>query len=135
MNLRKDIAILIAEDDRGHYVLTKSCLRNAGIENDIKWLEDGQTTLDYLTGDGHPSKTGKKYILLLDIRMPKIDGVQVLREVKDDEQLKDMPVIMLTTSQDQQLAQLCYELGCEAHIIKPPGKVLLSAIERLGQRI
>ena len=135
MNLRKDIAVLIVEDDRGHYVLTKNCLRNAGIENDITGLEDGQATLDFLSGDGHPSKTGTKYILLLDIRMPKVDGVQVLREVKNDSELKDIPVIMLTTSQDQQLAQLCYELGCEAHIVKPPGDSLLRAIERVGQRI
>ncbi len=133
--LRKEIVFLIVEDNQGHYTLTKHCLRDAGIDNEVIWLEDGQATLDYLRGDGHPEKTGNKYIMLLDIRMPKVDGIEVLGTIKREDILRDISVIMLTTSEDQQIARQCYELGCDAHIIKPPGEVLLKAISRICQRI
>ena len=135
MFLRKDIVILMAEDDHGHYILAKRFLREAGLDNEIIRFEDGEATLSYLNNGGCPSVSGKKYVLLLDIRMPKVDGVKVLRDVKGSEKLQDIPVIMLTTSEDQHIANLCYELGCEAHVIKPPGDVLLRAIERIGLRI
>ena len=73
--------------------------------------------------------------MFLDIKMPKVDGVEVLRQIKSDKQLSDISVIMLTTSDDQDIAAQCYELGCQAHIIKPPGPVLLKAIDRVAQRI
>jgi CheY-like chemotaxis protein len=133
--LRKEVVFLIVEDNHGHYTLTEHCLRVAGIDNEIIWLEDGQVTLDYLRGDGHPTKTGNKYIMLLDIRMPKVDGIEVLGTIKCDEFLRDISVIMLTTSEDQQIARQCYELGCDAHIIKPSGEVLLKAINRVCQRM
>jgi len=133
--LRNDVVILIVEDNQGHYTLTKHCLRQAGIGNKIEWLENGQVAIDYLKGEGNPRKTGVKYIMLLDIRMPKVDGIEVLGTIKQDESLSDITVIMLTTSEDQQIARKCYELGCDAHIIKPPGEVLLKAINRIGQRI
>ena len=133
--LKKEVVFLIVEDDRGHYMLTRQCLRNADIENQIVWLQDGQQALNYLYGKGNPTTTGKKYIILLDIRMPKIDGIEVLETIKSCPELMDISVIMLTTSEDQQIARKCYELGCEAHIIKPPGHVLLKAISRISQRI
>lgn len=134
-SLRNEIVILIVEDNRGHYILTKHCLRQAGIENKIEWLENGQVALDYLTGEGNPRINGVKYIMLLDIHMPKVDGIEVLSTIKQDESLNNISVIMLTTSEDQQIARKCYELGCDAHIIKPPGEVLLKAIDRISQRI
>ena len=133
--LRNEIVILIVEDNRDHYTLTKNCLRQANINNKIEWLQNGQVAIDYLTGKSNPRKTGTKYIMLLDIHMPKVDGIEVLSTMKQDESLSDISVIMLTTSEDQQIARKCYELGCDAHIIKPPGEVLLKAISRIGQRI
>ena len=133
--LRSEVVILIVEDNRGHYTLTKHCLRQAGIENKTVWLENGQVALDYLNGEGNPTINGTKYIMLLDIRMPKVDGIEVLSTMKQNNALKDISVIMLTTSEDQQIARQCYELGCDAHIIKPPGEVLLKAIDRISQRI
>lgn len=132
LTVRQDISILIAEDDAGHYVLARNCLRNAGLTNKILWFEDGQAVLDFFYG---PERKKGRYILLLDIRMPKVDGMKVLEMLKKDPALQDIPVIMLTTSEDQELAKRCYDLGCEAHIIKPPGKVLLKAIERLSRLI
>jgi two-component system response regulator len=133
--LRNEVVFLVVEDNKGHYTLTKHCLRQAGIENEVIWLEDGQAALDYLSGQGHPAVSGNKYIMLLDNRMPKVDGIEVLTTIKQQDHLKDISVIMLTTSEDQQIARQCYELGCDAHIIKPPGEVLLKAISRVCQRI
>jgi CheY-like chemotaxis protein len=133
INLMNYISILIAEDDPGHHILTQNCLRNAGISNEILWFEDGQATLDFLNSDAF-SKSGKKYILLLDIRMPKIDGIQVLEKIRKDSRYQGVPIIMLTTSDDKELAKRSYELGCDAHIIKPPGETLLKTIQRLNQQ-
>ena len=135
INLRGNIVFLIVEDDQGHYTLTEYCLRKAGIQNEIIWFENGQKILDFLNGDGHPRKEGNKYIMLLDIKMPKVDGIEVLKNLKSDGHLMDISTIMLTTSNDQYLVTKCYDLGCDAHIIKPPGKVLLKAIKRVAQRI
>lgn len=134
VTLRKDITILIAEDERGHYILTKNCLRQAGLPNETLWLEDGQATLDFLGGLEENTPT-PKHLLLLDIRMPKVDGVEVLKKMKSNPRYEQIPIIMLTTSEDQSLARECYDLGCEAHIVKPPGPALLKAIDRIGRRI
>lgn len=134
ITLPKYVVIVIVEDDRGHYLLTKKCLRQAGIENEIIWLEDGQSALDYFFNETF-NNSHQKYIVLLDIRLPKHDGTVVLKKMKADPKLQSIPVIMLTTSEDRQIAANCYELGCEAHVVKPPGKVLLRAIERVKQRL
>jgi len=128
------ITILMAEDDAGHYTLTKNFLRECGITNEILWFEDGQAILDFLYGPDF-KKEGGKYVLLLDIRMPKVDGIQVLEKIKKDPELENVYVIMLTTSEDQELANRCYSLGCQAHIVKPPDKVLLRAIERANRQL
>lgn len=134
-SIRTDVIILIAEDDKGRYVLTKNYLRKVGIDNEIVWLEDGQATLDYLYNGSNALIKGKKFMLLLDIRMPKVDGIEVLERLKQDDNFDNISVIMLTTSEDQQLARRCYDLGCDAHIIKPPGEVLLKAMQRAGERL
>ena len=132
ITLRKETVILIAEDDKGHYLLTKNYLRKAGIENDILWFKDGQEVLDFLLNEPKGGKRG--YLLLLDIRMPKLDGVEVLKRLKENSLQENLAVIMLTTSEDHELAALCYEQGCFAHIVKPPGIVLLKAIKRISQQ-
>lgn len=134
LRLRDNVTILIAEDERGHYLLTRNCLRQAGVDNEVLWFEDGQSTLDYLGHDEH-WQDGRKYLLLLDVRMPKVDGIEVLQQIKGDPRLEEIAVIMLTTSDDHDLAHRCYALGCEAHVVKPPGRVLLKAIERVSQRL
>lgn len=135
--MRKDIVILIAEDDKGHFILAKQCLKHAGMENEIEWLVDGQASLDFLFDDDGNARVDKsmKYILLLDIRMPKVNGLEVLEKIKTHHELKEMPVIMLTTSDDQVQAQKCYDLGCDAHIVKPVGDILIQAIKRVAGRL
>ncbi len=135
--MRESVVILIVEDDEGHYILTKHCLRRADISNEILWFSDGQKALDFLhkQGDGSEFDEAKKYLMLLDIRLPKIDGMKTLEMIKKDDKLQKIPVIMLTTSDDQLQAGVCYELGCDGHVIKPVGDVLIKAVQRAGQRL
>ncbi len=133
--MRENVVILIVEDDEGHYILTKRCLRQADISNEILWFADGQEVLDFLykQGDGSEFDEAKKYLMLLDIRLPKIDGIKTLETIKKDDKLKKIPVIMLTTNDDQLQARVCYELGCDGHVIKPVGDVLIKAVQRAEQ--
>ncbi len=119
--MKKDGVILIAEDDEGHFELIKRSLQRAGVCNQILRFADGQETLDFLfvRGDGPKRESEKEYLLLLDIRMPKIDGVEVLEEVKKDPELKKIPVIMLTTTDDPRTVERCHKLGCSVYIVKP----------------
>lgn len=119
----KKVAILIAEDDDGHAELIEENLREAGLKNTIIRFRDGQEALDFLFGEAsgtHPRRVrGQAYMMLLDIRMPRVDGVQVLQRLKQDPELKSMPVIMLTTTDDPREIQNCYALGCSCYITKP----------------
>lgn len=119
---KNEITILIAEDDDGHAELIVDNLREAGLNNEIIRFRDGQEVLDFLTGEpGKPStrQSGVAYLLMLDIRMPRVDGVEVLRRLKTMPELNKIPVIMLTTTDDPREVQNCYELGCSCYITKP----------------
>lgn len=119
----KNVTILIAEDDDGHAELIRDNLQETGISNPMIRLSDGQAVLDFLfTASGsvlQQRQKGQPYLLLLDIRMPKVDGVEVLRRIKGDPELRKMPVIMLTTTEDPHEIQNCYELGCSCYVTKP----------------
>ncbi|MHC4637134.1 MAG: response regulator [Planctomycetota bacterium] len=119
--MNKEGVILIAEDDDGHYALIRKSLMRAGICNEILRFADGQETLDFLfvKGEGQKRDPGTEYLLLLDIRMPKINGIEVLEKVKQDKELKKLPVIVLTTTDDPRTIEKCHELGCSVYIVKP----------------
>ena len=123
MDNKKEVTILIAEDDDGHAELIKDNLVEAGIKNPIIRFRDGQEALDFFfggpSGELPRRVNGQAYMLLLDIRMPKADGVEVLRQVKEDPELKYMPVIMLPTTDDPSEIQNCYSLGCSCYVTKP----------------
>lgn len=120
--MRKDVIILAAEDDFGHFKLVKRNLQRAGIDNQIVHLKDGQEVLDYVFSmieEPPETNANKAYLLFLDIRMPKVDGIEVLRRIKSDERLKQMPVAMLTTTDDPHEVRKCHELGCSTYVVKP----------------
>src|SRR5512142_786887 len=102
MNMTREVIILIAEDDAGHARLIEKNLSRAGLHNPIERFSNGQQILDFLfrRGPGRHRNEDTPYLLLLDIRMPQVDGVEVLRQVKEDLELRKMPVIMLTTTDD-----------------------------------
>lgn len=133
--MTRDVVILIADDDAGHARLIEKNLRRAGLSNPIVRFEDGQQILDFLfqRGPGPKRSGGTSYLLLLDIRMPKVDGVEVLRQTKADPELRKIPVSMLTTTDDPREVERCHALGCNNYIVKPVDYEKFSeAIHRLG---
>ena len=127
--------ILIVDDDEGHAILIRENLEMAGLKNPIEHFRDGQAVLDFFfDADGRVVRGHDgAYLVLLDIRMPKVDGIEVLRRLKSDPQLRKLPVIMLTTTDDQREVDRCHELGCNVYIQKPVDyDKFTEAIRRLG---
>jgi len=134
--MKKDTVILIAEDEAGHFELVKRNLWLSCVGNEILHFRDGQEILNFLQKEFDPQdqEPDRSFILLLDIRMPKIDGHEVLRRVKSDRKLKKIPVIMLTTTSDTKEIDLCYQLGCGFYMVKPVDYTrFMDAVENLGR--
>lgn len=127
--------ILIVEDDEGHAILIRENLEMAGLKNPIRHFRDGQAVLDFFfarDGQAQPAPDGP-YLVLLDIRMPKVDGIEVLRRLKSDPELRKLPVVMLTTTDDTREVERCHALGCNVYIQKPVDyDKFAEAIRRLG---
>lgn len=123
--------ILIVDDDEGHAILIRQNLQSAGLNNRIEHFRDGQAILDFFfTHRALPQET---YLVLLDIRMPKVDGIEVLRRLKADPEFRKLPVIMLTTTEDSREVERCHELGCSVYIQKPVDyDRFAEAIRRIG---
>ena len=118
--MNAEVVILIAEDDDGHALLIQKNLSRAKVSNKIIRFKDGQEALDFLFRRSSPGReSGLSYLLLLDIRMPKVDGIEVLRQIKQDPELRKLPVTMLTTTDDPKEVVHCHELGCNNYITKP----------------
>lgn len=119
--MESDLIVLLAEDDMGHASLIQKNLRRSGISNGVEHFLDGEEVLNFLfrKGDGPHRESGTPYLLLLDIRMPKINGIEVLTQIKEDAELKKLPVIMLTTTNDPREIEKCHALGCSNYISKP----------------
>jgi CheY-like chemotaxis protein len=131
----KELIILIAEDDDGHAELIKEGLEDSGICNKIIRFSNGREAWQFLSGAGENEVRDKNkgYLLLLDINMPEMDGFEVLKNIKQDEKLKDIPVIMLTTTDDPREVEECYKLGCNMYITKPVEfKKFTETLRRLG---
>src|SRR6266478_5092628 len=121
MNATREVIILIAEDDAGHARLIEKNLTRAGLHNKIERFDSGQGVLDFLfrRGPGSHRAGEKPYLLLLDIRMPQVDGIEVLRQIKQDPELRKIPVLMLTTTDDPREVERCHAIGCASYIVKP----------------
>ncbi len=131
----KEMIILIAEDDDGHAELIKEGLEESGVCNKIIRFKNGEEVWQFLscTGDKKVRDKNKNYLLLLDISMPIMDGVEVLRRLKSDVSLKEIPIIMLTTTDDPREVEACYKIGCNMYITKPVDFVKFTeTLKRLG---
>lgn len=129
------LTIVLAEDDDGHANLIHRNLERAGLTNGFVRVRDGQEVLELIRGEG--AFVGRAirgdFLLLLDINMPRVDGVEVLRQVKADPNLATIPVIMLTTTDDPREVERCYKLGCNVYITKPVAyDKFVEAIRQLG---
>lgn len=129
------VTILLAEDDDGHASLVQRNLERAGLLNGFVRVRDGQELLDCLTqqqsAEGVP--LSEELVILLDINMPRIDGIEALRQIKANPATQRIPVIMLTTTDDPREVNRCYELGCNVYVTKPVDyEGFIDAIRRLG---
>ena len=134
--MKKNTVILIAEDDAGHFQLIKKNLWLTCVNSDILQFKNGQEVLGFLfkTNTEICVEDRKEYILLLDIRMPQVDGIEVLKRIKEDQELRKIPVIMLTTTSEAGMIKQCYELGCSYYMVKPVNyHHFMETVQNLGE--
>jgi len=128
------VNIIMIEDDEGHARLIEKNIRRAGISNEIRHFTDGTSALEYLYE--HPSGPAHNgpALVLLDLNLPDMSGNEILTRFKgEDSALKRTPVIVLTTTDDKQEIERCYELGCNVYITKPVNyENFAEAIRQLG---
>lgn len=130
-----ELAILVVDDDLGHVELVRRNLTRIGVNNPVLSFGNGKEALDYIFAQG--ARIGRKgdgqLLVLLDINMPGLDGVEVLRQIKGDVKTRKTPVIMLTTADDPKEINRCYDLGCSVYLTKPVDPAaFIEAIHRLG---
>ncbi|MEI7527331.1 MAG: response regulator [Elusimicrobiota bacterium] len=134
MENSEQITILIADDDDGHTLLIQRRFKEVGVFNPVIRFRDGEEAWDFISGKSAPGlDPERQYLLLLDISMPVMDGIEVLTRMKADPRLKTIPAIMLTTTDDPKEIGRCYELGCNNYLVKPVEFEKFSElIKRLG---
>ena len=118
----KPITILMADDDPDDRLLTADALKEARLINDIRFVENGEELLDYLRKQGKFAGSvdaPRPGLILLDLNMPRKDGRTVLKELKQDADLRTIPVVVLTTSKDDEDVYKSYDLGVNSYIVKP----------------
>lgn len=131
----KPVTIIMVEDDQGHARLIEKNIRRAGVNNELIAFVDGASALDYLLGpDGSGEVSARRQLLvLLDLNLPDMAGVDVLTKIKNNFHLKRTPVVVLTTTDDSREIQNCYDLGANVYITKPVNYDGFSnAIRQLG---
>jgi DNA-binding response OmpR family regulator len=129
------VTIVMIEDDEGHARLIERNIRRAGVNNAIAPFADGGSALKYLFGpDGSGAASANRALLiLLDLNLPDMSGVDILAKVKSNTHLKRSPVVVLTTTDDEREIQRCYDLGANVYITKPVNyESFANAIRQLG---
>lgn len=133
--MTQPVTIAMVEDDEGHARLIEKNLRRAGVRNEIVPLKDGASAIKFLfgsDGSGLVNK-GRALLILLDLNLPDMSGIDVLKRIKENEHLKVSPVVVLTTTDDKSEIQRCYDLGCNIYITKPVNyESFANAIQQLG---
>jgi CheY-like chemotaxis protein len=127
--------ILLAEDNSNDVELTLTALQKNNIANAVIVVRDGAEALDYLERQGAFANRsgGNPAVILLDLKMPKVDGLEVLRRVKSDDRLKNIPVVILTSSREERDLVEGYRLGVNAYVVKPVRfNEFLEAVSHLG---
>ncbi|MBI1202831.1 MAG: response regulator [Rhodopseudomonas sp.] len=131
----RPVEIVMIEDDEGHARLIEKNIRRAGVNNPIMSFANGTEAINYLfgaDGSGFVNK-GKPLLILLDLNLPDMTGIEILGRVKTNEHLKRIPVVVLTTTDDAVEIQRCYDLGCNVYITKPVNyENFANAIRQLG---
>jgi CheY-like chemotaxis protein len=129
------VTIVMVEDDEGHARLIEKNIRRAGVNNEIVPFTDGTSALEYMLGsDGSGEASARRHLLvLLDLNLPDMTGVDILAKVKANRHTRRSPVVILTTTDDQREIQRCYDLGANVYITKPVNyESFANAIRQLG---
>ena len=133
--MSEPVSIIMIEDDEGHARLIERNIRRSGVNNEIIPFTNGTAAANYLFGkDGTGvARKGEALLILLDLNLPDMSGIDILRRVKDNNYLKCAPVVVLTTTDDAHEIKRCYELGCNVYITKPVNyESFANAIRQLG---
>jgi chemotaxis family two-component system response regulator Rcp1 len=117
--VNKQVEVLLVEDDPDHAEMTKTSLEEGNESIQVHWVKDGQEVIDFLRQKGAYEKAPRPDMILLDINLPKLSGIEVLKRIKEDAALKVIPVIMLTTSDRGEEITKCYSIGVNSFITKP----------------
>ena len=127
--VRRAVNIIVAEDDDGHARLMERNLRRGGIINAIQRARDGQELLQGLRNTSRQAPD----VIFLDINMPRLDGFEVLSQLKADPELRTIPVIMVTSTDSQREVNRAYELGASSYVVKPVGvEAFIDRVRKLG---
>jgi DNA-binding response OmpR family regulator len=129
------VTIIMIEDDEGHARLIERNIRRSGVNNEIVPFTNGTAAVHYLFGnDGTAvARKGEALLILLDLNLPDMTGIDILKRVKENTYLKTTPVVVLTTTDDSHEIKRCYELGCNVYITKPVNyESFANAIRQLG---
>ena len=131
-----EFEILLVEDDPSDAELTLRALRQNNLANKVRWLKDGEEALDYVFRRGahagrHAAPLPK--LIMLDIKMPKVDGIEVLRRLKERPETRTIPVVVMTSSNEEQDVLETYRLGVNSYIVKPVGfEAFLETVAKIG---
>jgi len=133
--MNNPVTIIMIEDDEGHARLIERNIRRSGVNNEIMPFTDGTSAVNYLfgrSGSGVERKD-QAMLVLLDLNLPDMTGIDILRRIKENDYLKSTPVVVLTTTDDSHEIKRCYELGCNVYITKPVNyESFANAIRQLG---
>lgn len=116
------IEILLAEDSEADGEMTLRALRRHNIANHVAWVRDGAEALDYVFGRGqYKTRMRRPKLILLDLKMPKVDGLEVLKQLKEDDSTRTIPVVIMTSSAEERGLIEGYRLGVNSYVVKPIG--------------
>jgi CheY-like chemotaxis protein len=135
MTANTPVTIIMIEDDEGHARLIERNIRRSGVNNEIVAFSNGTDAVKYLFGNDGSGlhHRGHALLILLDLNLPDMTGIDILRQLKANKHLKGAPVVVLTTTDDSQEIKRCYELGCNVYITKPVNyESFANAIRQLG---
>ena len=133
--MTQPVTIIMVEDDEGHARLIERNIRRSGVNNEIVPFSSGTEAMKYLFGaDGTGlAQKGRALLILLDLNLPDMTGIDILRRIKENRYLRASPVVVLTTTDDSREIRRCYELGCNVYITKPVNyENFGNAIRQLG---
>ncbi|HWP94266.1 MAG TPA: response regulator [Gammaproteobacteria bacterium] len=131
----QQVDILLVEDNPHDAEMTLRALRKINIDNTVVWVKDGEEALEFLYREGRHAGRGDRNpkLVLLDLKMPKVDGIEVLRRIKGDDRMKTIPVVMLTSSAEERDLVESYRLNVNSYIVKPVDFVkFMDEVSKIG---